>query len=736
MIQRNGGFPIRQTMPNEVLVRSGNDSGDTDFEPQRYLSALMRRWWLMLLVIAIVLAAGMAYTLTRTPIYESNAKIVVQMNQNGMATNENEVPILSDLQALTRSRSVDTQVELISNPDLVEEAFGSLAGDVRLAGFHRRTLPDWAYKVAGRKNTDIIIITGRAYTPEAAALLANTIAATYFSRDLAQTNQATREALRFIRERMNSAGTDLADANAELAVFKKQNGFIAPDTQITKAAERIVELSTDLDQSKADLAAARREMGVLRQQLVDQAEDVSSGTTESRNPRVDAILTRIDELNSRRAALLQEYTPESREVRSIDNQITQEETRLSQMTGTVVTAKTKARNPVRDTLATNYANQAAFAAATAARVAAMQRDLAARRLESQSLPDKEREFSKHVQKVASLQRDYETLSDKYHVLLLREQVSIPSGLLVSNAKPSKAPIYPNKKNNAVFFGLVGLIAAVGVVIVADRRDTRVRDEKTTERMSRLATLSVVPEIGGRRSRLLDRDNHGNNALIESFRILRNRIQLSEVGGKRKLIAVTSPGRGDGKSTTAINLAVAISMEGKRVLLVDGDLRRPSLHKLFNVSRERGLTTLLTGASKLEETIITTETDNVFLLPAGPTPTNPPEMLNSKASRELFENLAQIYDAIVIDCPPATGLSDVPVMSTLVDGVILVVSMNQTRKPELQITLRTLAEVGAPIVGMVINRMHQGRRGYGYYDYCDDDGSEYLEAIEAKVDTPK
>jgi len=164
------------------------------------------------------------------------------------------------------------------------------------------------------------------------------------------------------------------------------------------------------------------------------------------------------------------------------------------------------------------------------------------------------------------------------------------------------------------------------------------------------------------------------------------------------------------------------MEGKRVLLVDGDMRRPSLHRIFRLSQERGLTTLVSGASTLEDTIVPTEIEHVFCLPAGPNPPNPPEVLNSQPSRDLFEQLAEMYDTVIVDCPPSTGLSDIQVISTIVDGVLLVVSMNQTLKPHLEITMRSLYQSGAPLIGMVLNRADINLKGCGYYDYCGN-GSE-------------
>ena len=189
------------------------------------------------------------------------------------------------------------------------------------------------------------------------------------------------------------------------------------------------------------------------------------------------------------------------------------------------------------------------------------------------------------------------------------------------------------------------------------------------------------------------------------------------------MAITSPGRAEGKTTTAINLAITSAMEGRRVLLVDCDLRRPTLHRFAGVSHNVGLTSVLAGTAQLDDALVSTNVENVFCLPSGSIPKNPAEILNSKRNRELFADLAKRFDLVVADCPPAAGLSDIQVISTLVDGMLLVVAANQTIKPHLEITIRTLMQAEAPLIGLVFNRIdlrHQGYRYYYDYDYSAQD----------------
>jgi len=684
-----------------------------------YAGIFIRRRKLMISTLLIIFTAGMLYTFTRRPIYESTAKIVVASNTGGGATSADDITLLSDLRALTRSRSVDTQVEMISSPDLLKEAYDSLSNSMRAVGFGSEPkMPEWATKIAARKNTDVILVMGRAYTPSASSTLANNLANVYLKRDMERNNQATRQAREYAGEQMIVAQKELSIASADLAEFKRRTGFYAPEAQLNKTAEQMAQLSSELVAAKAEEAADARQTGAMAHQLSREQPNVVANTTINRNPEFDAVRQRISDLNSQRVALMQEFTPESREIKTIDDRIRQEENHLKQIAQSVVGSSVKARNPVRDNMIANYANSAASYSASSGRVKALTAALARHEQAARLLPQRERGYSVRAQRVAQLQRTYEALADKYNALLLTEQSTLPSGLLASRAHVPESPAYPKTMSNAVLFLLLGVLCAVAAAIVADRIDTRVNDEAEMEHITHLPSLSIVPNLLTDSPLLSSGNSSLKPAMLESFRILRNSIQFYGLQEHPKTIAITSPGRGEGKSTTSVNLAIAMSMEGKRVLLVDADLRRPSLARMLNLPSKKGLSTILAGKSSLTDCVMKTKMENVWCLPSGPTLPNAAELLNTLKSRELFKQLADQYDVVLVDSPPSAGLCDIQVISGLTDGVLLVVSMNQTHKPHLYMTLRTLSQAGARVIGMVVNRVNTRHCGYGDYDYCE------------------
>jgi polysaccharide biosynthesis transport protein len=683
-----------------------------------YIGVLYRRKALMLATLAVVLLLGATYTLTRRPVYQSKAKIVVVTNSRGAGGGDSDLAFLSDLQALTKGRSIDTQAEIILGQDLLDDAYRSLDAHTRAVGFRgSKTMPKWAYQVVAKKNTDVIEVTAKAYDAKAAAKLANSISLTYFSRNLQDNNLATRHAREYTAEKMAVASKELADAKKELSAFKQKTGIVAPEAQISGMADHMAKLQMERAETKVQLAARRNEVSAIERQIARQSAHVMVTSTISRNPQFSDVLAGINQLSGERAKLLEEFQPKSPEVQAIEGQIKSEQQRLRKVTETIVAQTTSGRNPIRDSLVTAYSQAVAGRAAAQATSRALDAEIAEQTKTLGVLPEQERLMSQHVEKVALLQRTYEMLSQKYYSLLLSEQAILPNGQLISTARPASKASYPNKTVNGMILLMLGLALAAVVAVVAEKLDCRVHDQSLIERITGAAVLTAIPRLDDQ-SPMLSANTGTNGPLLESFRILRSNISFSAVDRNMKLIGVTSASRSDGKSTTAANLAVAMAMDGKRVLLVDCDLRRPSAHKKMNISRSVGLTNVVTGGCRIDDAILPTSVENVYCMPSGPIPPNPVEILNSHHTREMFRDLVDKYDVVIADCPPCTGLSDVQVVSTYVDGLILVVSMDQTLRPHLEITMKTLSHSDAPLLGVVLNRMDYSRRGQGYYYYYD------------------
>lgn len=214
--------------------------------------------------------------------------------------------------------------------------------------------------------------------------------------------------------------------------------------------------------------------------------------------------------------------------------------------------------------------------------------------------------------------------------------------------------------------------------------------------------------------LIVQDNP-KSPLSESYRTLRTNIQFSSFDDNMSTILITSATPAEGKSTVSSNLALAMAESNKKVLLIDCDLRRPSVHKKFNLSNEKGLSNLLIGQYNFNE-VSQKYTDDLHILTSGTIPPNPSEMLSSKKMELFLEEAKKNFDYIILDTPPVVSVTDAQALSTIVDGVLLIVASGQAQIPEVHKAIELLQYVKANIIGIVANKIRSSGRGYKYYHY--------------------
>ena len=705
--------PVPEVLQFEQSGEEGLDLGEL-------LQVLNRRKWLMLGIIVAVLGLGVLYTLyllLKHPTYESAATILVAASSNRSAANS-DLPILSDLQELTQARSVETQVEIVSSQDLLEPAYENMSLEDRLQGFEKEHyVTDETKKdvtVTAKKNTDVITVTVRARRARSAAAYANQIANMYLLQDLQQQREATRKACEYLEGQLKTVRRAYDDANGALAAFKERTGLASPDEQLIKLADALADLRTTIDKTNADAAAGQRTVDTLRNEMGQMPGTVVAETDVSNNPRVDTSLAYLDTLYDQRATTLQEYTANSPEVKALDACIAEEKARLKQLATSIVAKEIHLRHPVKDEVLKDYAEAIADAAANHARLASLQAKYQEHMRDFAKLPVEEKQLARLMLDADTQKNTLDLLEQQYQTLLISEQSTLSNIRVVANARPSLRPATPVVSLNIALFLLLGIMCSVGVVTLLERLDDVIRDQETAEKLTGLITLGTVHAIKEGENRIIGKDDQ-RSLLVDRFRVLRNNISFSSLGRKMRLISITSTGPGEGKSTCSTNLGIVTAMDGRQVLIVDCDLHRPSLHNLLKTPRGIGFTNVLMGNCALNDAIVPTEYEGLHFLPSGILPPNPSELLNAQPTRQLFRELADRYDLVIFDCPPCVMLSDMQIISTITDGMLIVVGMDQTFKGGLLHTYQALNQVSAPLIGLIINRVDMDQR-YGYHGY--------------------
>jgi capsular exopolysaccharide synthesis family protein len=332
-----------------------------------------------------------------------------------------------------------------------------------------------------------------------------------------------------------------------------------------------------------------------------------------------------------------------------------------------------------------------------------------------------------VQAAAIAQAVGDSLIDAIDTLE-RPKIGGASPVKLSVVKPAEAPTTPSAPNTKLNL-LIGLVAgAAAALITAVTRsllDNRIRSESDLRRVTDAALLGGIAFDQDATRKPLLTQAAPQSPRAESFRQLRTNLQFANISGRAKTVLVTSSLPGEGKSTTATNLAIALASAGQSVCLIDADLRRPMVNEYLGLERNAGLTTALVGNADVNDLLQSWGNDDLYVLASGQIPPNPSELLGSEQMKQLIMRLEQAFDSVVIDAPPLLPVTDAAVLSQHVGGVVVVVGTQKVRIPDLEKSLGALEMVGAKLLGVVLNRLPikgPDAYAYGYYTRAEDGSS--------------
>jgi polysaccharide biosynthesis transport protein len=334
-------------------------------------------------------------------------------------------------------------------------------------------------------------------------------------------------------------------------------------------------------------------------------------------------------------------------------------------------------------------------------------------------PTKETELARLQTELTQLRQSLAYLLQSYESIRLAEAQSTSNIVVVEPAMLPINPIRPRTLQNTLLGALVGLLLSIGLVFLIEYLDDRIRSPEQIDKVLRLPVVGLIAKMGngyhGTGKNRLVAVREPRSPVVEAFRSLRTNIQFAGVDQPIRTLLVTSAGPSEGKSTVAANLAVVMAQAGLKVTLIDCDLRRPTLHKQFNQVNRAGLTdVILHDPTQWSGVTIASGVPNLSLLLSGSLPPNPSELLGSKRMRQLLEHLHQFNDVVIVDAPPLLPVTDALVLAPQTDGVLMVIDYGGTRIGEAVQGRTQLDQSGARILGVVMNKIPTGRRGYSYY----------------------
>jgi len=348
-----------------------------------------------------------------------------------------------------------------------------------------------------------------------------------------------------------------------------------------------------------------------------------------------------------------------------------------------------------------------------------------------------RAIQQYQANVSALEQKRDSYRSTYASLLGTVQEATNYVAIVERAITPGWPISPNVPQTVLLAAAIGLALAMAGAFLIEFLDDTVRSIEDVTRLTNLPLMAAIARIdGGRDDSKLITHREPLSPISESYRLLFTNIRFSLVDKQSFALMVTSAGPSEGKSVTLSNLAVACSEFGKKVLVVDADLRRPMQHRIFDSPNATGLSdAILNAGTSAMEYVQQTQLSNVYLLAAGQLPPNPAELLASERMGRILEELRQHMDVVLLDTPPALVVADAALLGSQVDGTLLVTDRGQTRRNMAKQAVKELRRVGANPVGVILNRATSGRTGYSYYNYTDQGGKRTRTRRPRKSEQP-
>ena len=716
--------------------------GYVDLDKQSFdiWAMVRRRKWLIIFMLVAGLGAGGLYHEKATRIYETSAQVLVTIRQ----TDDNS-PLRPLNAEVGYEDSMTTHAQLIKTPLVVQRAVDKFRLH-ELASFQNLQPQNVATaiigslesgKAGGRDSIDsrILQINYRSTNVVDAMTVVKAVIRSYqdFLSDTFQS--VSDETVRALTEARDELGTELKKKRDELTKFVKEapSGLTPEPGQRTTAEDtkHKIELERQgLDSRRAHLRAMTKTIEDAQQQgkpidaillLIEsyrKADNLATGTD------VRSFTDVLFPLLLEHQQLTVKYGPKHPQVQELELKINIVQQHLENQKVNAAVANMAQKTPemfiatILDSLRLDLFN-----------------------LDNQDklLSEDQARAEKEAQYLQSFQTQRKVLDDEIHrtdqlyqlVLSRFEQIDLVRGAGGFKTEIVSPPdfawqVEPKLLKVLSVSGFIGLAIGMGLAYLVDMADKSFRNPEEIRHELGVPILGHLPVIIAESRRKKKKDQapcsldpmvcthyRPKSTYSEAYRAVRTALNFGIRGEGHKVIQVTSPDPGDGKSTLSANLAVCMAQSGRRVLLVDADFRRPRVHRMFGCEPGVGMSAVIRGAADLSEAVISTDVDNLFLLPCGPRPSNPSELLSSTRFSELIYDLREQYDIVLIDTPPVLAVTDPCVVAPRVDGVVLLIRITKHVRPHAKRALESLESLGANLIGIVVNGVGGNRPGMGY-----------------------
>ena len=745
-----------------------------------YLRIFYRGRWVIVTTFLLVMGLTVYMTFTATPEYEAAAKLLIEdkggmeqslfdisslMKKETMVNNQVEILRSRTLAEIVIRRLQDSEIAsritLLYPPD--QQDTGLVADISRWASnllsfssdsSDQFTIDDMIIELRDRliitpiRDTDMIEIRVTGPTAEEAAFITNTLAQAYSEKNRLESQEEVRQVKNFLDEQLRIVKQQLTESEEALKNFKEGEKVVALSDETDELIKKAAEFEGLYNEALTEFNSNRERLKYVNSQL-DRSRKNFDLNSIAATPYIEGFKKQMGELEGKKASLISRllnagvYRDDDPQVRKYDEEIGMVRKQLQEEITKL--AAVEILNPVAVTeeLSARKIEIETNLQALQPKVEALKRIVSDYDKQLEALPDKSLRLARLQRAAQADEKIYLMMQEKFQESRITEVGQLGQVRLIDPARPPQEPVRPRKKLNLILGFIVGLGLGVGLTFLFEYMNNTVRSIEDIEKIG-VTVLGSIPMIKEdeaiKRMKVLPASMNGKNGAVDSpearrmvsrlithfapkspiseaYRTFRTNIQYTKLDRELKALLVTSPGPGEGKSTSVANLAITMAQMGSKVLLIDSDLRRPILHSIFNIDRRVGLSNVLVGRATIEEAAQTTEIENLFVMPCGTLPPNPSELLGSSAMKTTLDAMKEKFDIVLFDSPPIIAVTDAAVLSSQLDGVILVIKSGQTDREAAFRAHTLLKNVKTRVLGALLNGVHiESMYGSYYYYY--------------------
>ena len=725
-VRRDGAIARPDNAQVLDLLRENNSDNPDQIDLLAYWRMLVKRRWLIAALVAAGAAIALVMTLKATPMYRATAVVKIDTaSQSIVQMGEFGSPYDWDPDFLT------TQIGVLTSRSLAER----VAEDLRLdaAALARLQPPSWLERLKGtlkpttaagpsqdspppqpadaamaaaeraagtgtimgglsvqpQLNSRLVDIAFSSPSPEFAARAANAVADGYIAQELERTFGASSYAKSYLEEQLNLTKARLEQSERDLVEFAQKENLVNVGEGQSLAGQNLGTINTSLAEAQAQRIRAQARWSQL-QANDSLPQDLMAASL------VPALRSQRADLQRQYQEKLQVFKPDYPDMQRLKSQVDEMDRQISAEIASV-------RRSVR----------AEFDAAVA-QEQLLKGQLSSLRDESLDTDSRSIQYNILRREADTNRQLYDSLLQRYKMVGASSDARPNNITIIDRAQVPGGAYSPNGARNLAIGLFLGLLLGVALALLLEFLDDTIKTPEDVEQKLRLSVLGIIPRLGAKQS-VAAAAQDLRSPFSEAYRSVRTALQFSTDHGVPRTLLLTSAGPGEGKSTSALSLARNFAQLGKRVLLIEADMRNPSLHRsLAATPTGKGLSSLLAGAATLQEVVLPSGEAQLDVIFAGPLPPNPAELLSGTRLVSLLSIAGQHYDQVVIDGPPVMGIADGPLLANGADGTLLVVDSGSTKIGNAQAALKRLLVARARVIGVLLTKYNPKAAGHGYH----------------------